>query len=178
MRDRLPDTIDTAFLQAAGKATWREYRGGLSIVGMQRLAESLQDTEVPELQVSLKLGRDAGGVRCLEGTVQGVLHLTCQRCLGQMAFPVEHAFRLALVHSEAEAERLAEGYDPLLLADDRLVVREVVEDELLLALPDFPLHAPGDAVCVLPEYRKDEPVETTDDKPNPFAALASLKRSH
>lgn len=176
MRDRLPDTIDTAFLQTAGKASYREYRGDLSIVGMTRLAESLQDTDVPELQVRLSLGRDAGGVRCLEGSLQGVLHLTCQRCLGRMEFPVASTFRLALVHSEAEAERLAEGYEPLLLETDRLVVRDVVEDELLLALPDFPQHAEGET-CVLPEYREDEIVAATEEKPNPFAALASLKRN-
>lgn len=175
MRDRLPDTIDTAFLQTAGKASYREYQGGLSLHGMTRLAESLQDTDVPELRVELKLGRDAGGVRCLEGTLQGILHLTCQRCLGRMDFPVATRFRLALVHSEAEAERLGEGYEPLLLEGDRLVVREVAEDELLLALPDFPQHAAGEE-CVVPEYRADEAPATTDEKPNPFAALASLKR--
>lgn len=176
MRDRLPDTIDTAFLQTAGKASYREYRGGLSIVGMTRLAESLQDTDVPELQVRLSLGRDAGGVRCLEGSLQGVLHLTCQRCLGRMDFPVASTFRLALVRSEAEAERLAEGYEPLLVEDDRLVVRNVIEDELLLTLPDFPQHSAGEA-CNLPEYRHEENIVTTEEKPNPFAALASLKRN-
>ena len=175
MRDRLPDTIDTAFLQAAGKASYREYQGGLSVHGMARLAESLQDTDVPELHAYLKLGRDAGGVRYVEGTLQGTLHLTCQRCLGRMDFPVATAFRLALVHSEAEAERLAEGYEPLLVEGDRLVVREIAEDELLLALPDFPQHAAGEA-CVLPDYREDEQPITADEKPNPFAALASLKR--
>lgn len=176
MRDRLPDTIDTAFLQTAGKAAYREYRGGLSTVGMTRLATVLPDTEVPELQVRLALGRDAGGVRCLEGALQGVLHLTCQRCLGRMEFPLATTFRLALVYSEAEAERLAEGYEPLLLETDRLTVRDVVEDELLLALPDFPQHA-ADATCVVPEYREDEIAPATEEKPNPFAALASLKRN-
>ena len=176
MRDRLPDSIDTASLMSSGKATGREYRGSLSIVGMQRLAESLADTDVPELQVRLFAGRDAGGVHYLEGEVQGLLHLTCQRCLGRLEFPVQRAFRLALVRSEAEADRLADGYEPLLLEDERLVIRDVVEDELLLALPDFPQHGAEEA-CTLPEYREEENTAAVEDKPNPFAALASLKRN-
>ncbi|MBI5461487.1 MAG: DUF177 domain-containing protein [Gammaproteobacteria bacterium] len=176
MRDRLPDTIDAAFLASSGKGTGREYCGDLSIVGMQRLAASLADTDAPDLQVRLHIGRDAGGVQCLEGEIQGVLHLTCQRCLGRVEFPVQRTFRLALVHSEAEADRLTDGYEPLLLEDERLVVREVVEDELLLALPDFPQHSEAET-CTLPEYRDDQETVTVDEKPNPFAALASLKRN-
>lgn len=176
MRDRLPESIDTATLLNVGKGTGREYRGSLSVVGMQRLADSLADVGAPELQVHLHAGRDAGGVRCLEGAVQGVLHLTCQRCLGRLEFPVQRTFRLALVRSEAEADRLADGYEPLLLEDERLVIRDVIEDELLLALPDFPQHGAGET-CTLPEYREEEITVATEDKPNPFAALASLKRN-
>ncbi len=134
------------------------------------------DSDTPALQVHLYIGRDAGGVLYLEGEVQGVLHLICQRCLGRMEFPVQRSFRLALVHSEAEADRLSDGYEPLLLEAERLIVRDVIEDELLLVLPDFPQHGAGEA-CTLPEYRKQENTVAVEEKPNPFAALASLKRN-
>jgi uncharacterized protein len=172
MRDRLPETIDTAPLKTSG----REYRGSLSILGMQRLAESLRDTDVPDLQVSLYAGRDAGGVSCLQGQIEGVLHLTCQRCLERIEFPVKTEIRLALVHSAAEAERLAEGYEPLLVENERLVVRDVIEDELLLVLPSFALHDATEH-CSLPEYRNETVSVVEEEKPNPFAALASLKRN-
>lgn len=171
MQDRLPESIDAASARTAG----REYRGGLSLAGMQRLAEAVRDPDVPDLAVSLYAGRDAGGVLCLEGRIGGTLHLTCQRCLESVDHPVEIAFRLALVHSEVEAERLAEGYEPWLLEDERVVVRDVIEDELLLALPAFPQHA-GTETCVLPGYRQDRFESVAEEKPNPFAALAGLKR--
>lgn len=176
MRDRLPESIDTATLLNVGKGTGREYRGSLSVDGMQRLADALADVDVPALQVRLHIGLDAGGVRCLEGEVRGVLHLTCQRCLGRLEFPVQRVFRLALVRNEAEADRLADGYEPLLLDDERLIMRDVIEDELLLALPDFPQHGAGET-CTVPDYREEEISAATEDKPNPFAALASLKRN-
>ena len=171
MRDRLPDTIDTASLKTLG----REYRGALSVADMTRLVEAVRDTDVPELEVRLQVERDAGGVRCVQGEIAGVLHLTCQRCLDQLEFPVRIAFKSALVRSEAEAERLADGYDPLLIEDDRLVVRDLIEDELLLALPGFPQH--GEAQCALPEYQAGTSEAAVDEKPSPFAALADLKRN-
>ncbi|MFA7388360.1 MAG: YceD family protein [Thiohalobacteraceae bacterium] len=170
MRDRLPDTIDTASLKTLG----REYRGALAVATMARLVEALRDTAVPDLEVSLQVERDAGGVRCVRGHIDGILHLTCQRCLERLEFPVRIDFKSALVRSEVEAERLAEGYDPLLIEDDRLVVRDLIEDELLLALPGFPQHR--EASCALPEYRAESPAESADARPNPFAILADLKR--
>lgn len=172
MRDRLPETIDTAPLKTSG----REYRGSLPVLGMARLAEILRDTEVPDLQVSLYAGRDAGGVTCLQGQIEGSLHLTCQRCLERMEFPVKIDVRLALVHSAAEAERLAEAYEPLLVENERLVLRDVIEDELLLVVPSFPQHDAAEH-CSLPEYREAEISVVEEKKPNPFAALESLKRN-
>jgi uncharacterized protein len=172
MQDRLPESIDAASVRTAD----REYRGELSLAGMTRLADAVRDIDVPDLQVRLTAGRDAGGVLCLEGRIAGRLHLTCQRCLDSMDLPLEIAFRLALVSSEAEAERLADGYEPWLLQDERVVVRDVIEEELLLALPAFPQHA-GSETCSLPGYRQDEFESVAEEKPNPFAALASLKRN-
>lgn len=176
MQDRLPESIDAASLMASGKTAGREYRGELSLAGMQRLAEAVRDIDVPDLVVGLYVGRDAGGVLCVEGSIAGLLHLTCQRCLDSVDYPVQIRFRLALVNSEAEAERLADGYEPWLLEDERLVIRDVIEDELLLALPAFPLHADTES-CVLPGYRQDEFEAAAEEKPNPFAALARLKRN-
>ncbi|MFP5505343.1 MAG: YceD family protein [Gammaproteobacteria bacterium] len=176
MQDRLPESIDAASLMASGKTSGREYRGELSLAGMHRLAEAVRDIDVPDLDIRLYAGRDAGGVLCLEGDITGHLHLTCQRCLDSVDHPVQIRFRLALVNSEAEAERLADGYEPWVLEDERLVIREVIEDELLLALPAFPLHADTEP-CAPPEYRHDEFETDAEEKPNPFAALASLKRN-
>ena len=52
-----------------------------------------------------------------------------------------------------------------------LDLRELIEDELLLAMPLVPRHE----VCPEPlPVRTDE--DMPDDAPNPFAALAALKR--
>lgn len=171
MRDRLPDLLDPASLTPAG----REYRGALTTAGMQRLTALVHDSNVPDLDVRLFAGRDAGGRRFITGHVDGFLHLCCQRCLAVMDFPLALDFRLALVESEAEADRLGGEYEPLLIGAERISVRELVEDELLLTLPDFPQHA--GAQCAMPDYREEEDAGAqAEDRPNPFAVLGDLKR--
>lgn len=118
----------------------------------------------------------------VHGNVKAVLTLVCQRCLEPMEYPVDTEFNLALVRGFQEAERLPEEFDPLLLEDEQPVaVRELIEDELLLAIPDVPRHG-DDRACEIKE--RPEVVEAVETTPierqvssdNPFAVLASLKR--
>jgi len=81
-----------------------------------------------------------------------------------------------LVNSLEQADRLASDCEPLILEDDKISLNELVEDELLLALPDFPRH---DYPCIDREGVKpavhdiDEQIRSN----NPFAVLAKLKNT-
>jgi uncharacterized protein len=100
--------------------------------------------------------------------------LVCQRCLGPVETPVRAQRSFLFVADEETAARLdAEAEDDVLAMARALDLRDLVEDELLLALPLVPRHE----VCPEPL-----PVSRDDDTPqeeaaNPFAALAALKRS-
>ena len=98
--------------------------------------------------------------------------LECQRCLQPMAVSLAVERSFLFVHGEDAAAQLdADSEDDVLALTRSLDLRELVEDELLLAMPIVPRHD----VCPLPL-----PVRPGDalaaDKPNPFAALAVLKR--
>ena len=98
--------------------------------------------------------------------------LECQRCLGPVVeqLAVERSF--LFVHGEDAAAQLdADSEDDVLALTRALDLRELIEDELLLALPLVPRHA----VCPAPLPLAETP-ELADDKPNPFAVLAALKR--
>lgn len=102
--------------------------------------------------------------------------LTCQRCLQPVRTPLALDRRLRFVPGEAAAEALdAELEDDVLALTRSLDLRELVEDELLLALPLVPRHA----VCPQPLPMSAE-ADTLDgevpEKPNPFAVLQSLKK--
>lgn len=100
----------------------------------------------------------------------------CQRCLAPVALPVSIDHWLRFVADEASAAALdAESDEDVLALPRWLDLQELVEDEMLLALPLVPRHA----VCPdpLPMAAEPSPEELPDEqKANPFAALAQLKR--
>lgn len=103
--------------------------------------------------------------------------LTCQRCLQPFTVPLDIDQRLRFVRSEAQAEALdAEIEEDVLALSKSLDLRELVEDELLLALPIVPRHG----VCPQPLPVPLGEAPAPDDVPereNPFAALQRLKSS-
>ncbi len=150
--------------------TRRELSGTLGLDRMDRLAESLYDGE-GEVVLSLSFDRDRQGIPYAEAVIEARLRLTCQRCLGPWETRVLREVRLAFTRHEADVQRLAEyGYEPVVMARQQLLLREMVEDELLLALPMIPRH---------PVECRPKPPEAeeagTPRRSNPFAILARLK---
>ena len=103
--------------------------------------------------------------------------MICQRCLGvaRIDLQVDRSFRF--VKDEATAEALDdEAEEDLLAISKDLNVRELLEDELLMALPLVPMHD----VCpeAVPMASSDEDFEeASTEKTNPFAVLAGLRKN-
>ena len=109
-------------------------------------------------------------------TASAVLPLTCQRCLGSVELPVSFDRSFRFVENEELAAVLDEDSeeDVLALSKD-FDLLELVEDELILALPAVPKHD----VCPVPVVLQVADAEFVDapvEKPNPFAALEQLKK--
>ncbi len=123
-------------LICASKALNRRerYQGALPLKQMPRLAAVLVEPD-GELKAELQAERDSEGAGWLRGKISGVLPLTCQRGLHPFDWGCDVAVMLRLVFSEEEEERLLKDCEPYLVRDDQLPMREVVEDEVLLALP-------------------------------------------
>jgi len=108
----------------------------------------------------------------LHVTGSAQMALVCQRCLGQVIEPLNVARSFLFVPGEDAAAQLdADSEDDVLALTRALDLRELIEDELLLALPLVPRHA----TCPEPLPLAQAP-ELADDRPNPFAVLANLKR--
>ncbi|MCS4509464.1 YceD family protein [Xylophilus ampelinus] len=107
--------------------------------------------------------------------VHAVLPLTCQRCLGPVELPleIERSFRFVESEEAAVAEDDAVEED-LLVTQRDFKLRELIEDELLMALPPVPQH--DTCPVEVPMSVQDPDFEEAGaEKPNPFAALATLK---
>ena len=113
------------------------FAGSLPLAKMPRLAATLSEPS-GELHVELQATRDGEGQDWLHGEIRGHLPLTCQRGLHAFDWPCDVALSLALVDSEAEEQKLLKDSESYLVEDDELPLRDLVEDEVLLALPMTP----------------------------------------
>ncbi len=100
------------------------------------------------------------------------IQLVCQRCLQPVDARLQSQRSFQFAPDEATAAEIdAESEDDVLVLTRALNLKELVEDELILALPLVPRHDECPNPLVAPAVI-DEP---TDERPNPFAALAALK---
>lgn len=118
---------------------------------------------------------DGGGKSGLDLYVQGDLQLICQRCLEPFKFGLDIASKFFIVADEDAIPAIeqngseAGSDEDYLVAEAQMRVFDLIEDEILLALPLAPRHEA--ASCSggnkLSELKK----------PNPFAALQGWKTS-
>lgn len=173
----LPSALDAWRMVAAR----REFTGTLPLSAMPRLRPLLHVEETSDslgrAQYAIEFDRDALQVPYVELRIQAVLPLLCQRTLQRFEFPVHVMQRLALMQAgDGDIEALEAGlppdYEPLLVpADGVLQPAELVEDELILAVPVVPVSP--DSTEQMHNWPAPE-AETA--QANPFAVLADLKK--
>lgn len=140
-----------------------------------RLNEAVIRCDVP-VNCEIEFQRDQDRNRLLVGSCNTRVVMICQRCLGEVELALESSFQLGLVFDDEQARQLPKRLEPVELEEDgQLDLWAVMEDEVLLALPSFPMHADGE--CQL-EQTEPEPDNTDSDekRPNPFDVLAKLKQ--
>ncbi|MEO6075998.1 MAG: YceD family protein [Dokdonella sp.] len=167
MSSDLPPSVDVARMVQSR----RSFTGSLPLMRFTRLAGSLAGSE-GEVTYQLDFDRDSFGTSMLHLKATTQLPLLCQRTLEVFLEPVVLDQQLGLISDESEEAALLPEYEALLVgADGHLDLVDVIEDELILALPLVPTR-PGAPL---------EHIEMADDEmqplqDNPFAALASLKK--
>jgi uncharacterized protein len=91
------------------------------------------------VQGAVRFGRQSE-FAVAELSLAGKARLQCQRCMQAMELPIESTTRVALILAEADAAEVPEELEPVLARSGSISVGELVEEELLLALPIVPLH--------------------------------------
>ena len=123
-------------------------------------------------------------------TANALVPLTCQRCMGTVAMPLEIDQWFRFVATEAIAmEQDDASEEDLLVMEPQFDLLAVLEDELLMALPLVPMHGQCPVAPVMNAGEKALADETGGDsenhekrqtgvKTNPFAVLALLKNKN
>ena len=156
--------------------------GQMPVAAFRRLLPLLVD-DSGDVDVTLAFSFDEDKRRVIRGTVSATLSVQCQRCLEPMSLAVASEFQVGVVESEALAEQLPAELEPVVVQQREVDVEGLLEDELIMSLPEFPLHESGQchATATLERINKSADADFerhSRERKNPFQeALAGLGSS-
>ncbi len=168
---KIPITLDP------GRASQRRlsYDGVVKLEELSRLKQVVLDSS-GEVEVIVHCKLDEQGLVVINGTLKTHVTVVCQRCNEELGLDLVQDFAYTPVGINAESDHLPEYYDVVELDENgEINLRQLIEDELILAVPLVPMH--DVASCRFSEKPASfGEIESVDDKPNPFDILKQLKK--
>jgi len=146
----------------------------IPLAAFPRLAHVLPE-DGGDVQADVCVSRDSEGIALVQGSLSARVRRDCQRCLEAMDVEVEVELRLAVTSPGTEG-LAPPGFEVWQVDDGDVILRDLLEDELLLSLPLVARHedtalcgdVAGKSACGAPDE--------TPRQLNPFAVLKALKR--
>lgn len=169
LKKQLPDHIDP-FRYAELKLA---LDGFLYLKDMPRLSDNIIIKPDQTVLLSLSFGKDEQDLNYLKGHLEAKLTLQCQRCMEPFNYEIITDFLLGIVSTLEDANKLSEFYEPVLVKDNNLGIKDLVEDEIILNLPIIPKHSQAACKIKLPV---EDTVSTNTNEKHPFRVLKPLKQ--
>lgn len=147
------------------------FSGTIPMARMKRLTPLLAGSDGEAAFVAtFKIDLDKRVI--VELQVSAALPLVCQASLEVYDELVERSSVLGVIEDITEQEDLPDHYDPVQTEHGRLAIASLVEDELLLGLPQIP-RKPGLEPI---EYSTGGPIQEEREpaRKNPFAGLQDM----
>ncbi len=119
----------------------RSLGGKIDVSSLDRVADALYSNS-GRIDYAVTGEIDGENNHLLHLSISGTLHLKCQRCLGDVEYPLQLQANLKLVRDESELGDI-EDEDPdvdSIVVKDKLEILSMIEDEILLDLPFSPRH--------------------------------------
>jgi len=166
----IPEFVDYA--QKAEQAA--EISGIWPLNKLARLQDKLLSDE-GVVEVRFQFSKQ-GRLRVLACEANAQLALRCDRCMQSMPYDLNTRFEMALVASEAQARPVPEDMEYLVMEAREVNLPELLEDELILALPLVPMHEYDCSDYLNRQKTEQENARQEDypDKQNPFSVLKDL----
>ncbi|HZJ81524.1 MAG TPA: YceD family protein [Guyparkeria sp.] len=152
--------------------------GEVPQAALSRCRDMVAEGDALAYQVRFFEGQDVHPLAA-EVRVEASLVLECARCREMVVTPVSSTSEVRFVFSDDQAEHVETEAEPVILdREGRLQLLDLLEDELLMAVPLMPVH---DQPCA--EISADRPYTSgvleevgEEERESPFAALAVLKK--
>ncbi|WP_416399260.1 YceD family protein [Allohahella sp. A8] len=117
-------------------------KGSIQVRQLKRLDKVLVDSSSQTINGAFDFSRDELKQSIVQGTIKGSVFAECQRCGQPVGLNIEATRVFGLARSEADFEAMPVEYEPVLLDKGSLELHTLVEDELLLTVPQFVYHEP------------------------------------
>lgn len=154
----------------------KEVSGDLTLKDMPTLADALTgEKKEATAHYTLKATKGEKGLLAVELTLKAELTTQCVYCGEPCRIPIEKTMALLLARSEEEADRFPipeDGEFDIIVGSKRFSAPDLVAEELILSLPNFPRHEACKATGTLKESAIDEKTEN-----HPFSNLADLMKA-
>jgi len=183
MSREFPDFVDP-WKAADGRRT---FHGTMPLKRLKRLEPMLapqgdgQDEQLlarDDARFTARFSYDEQGLVTIRLEVEVELPLICQRSLTPYREKIARRSILVAIEDVAEQEEVPESYDPVLVEHRRLALQDIVEEELLLAIPQVPKNPEIEVI----ELSTDGAVRISSEPEKeqshrPFAGLAGLMKA-
>lgn len=150
------------------------------VVPAARLKRLVADEiALDDVWVVANFGLDEEGRRTVNGRIQTLARLVCQRCLQPMDWVLDVEFYVQLVAAENQLHSVPSHLEPWLVAPGtRTDMASMIEDTMYLEFPMFPMHEPDHCSVKLEQISDDSVlgVDRGNMQPNPFEQLAALTK--
>jgi uncharacterized protein len=164
-----PDLVDSVRLAEDGTLLRRAYE----LRDLPRLKGLLANPS-GLLEASFAFSKAPSGRPGAHVEVHASPALRCQRCLRGFALPIDGGSDVEFASEEAAAEASNTERELYRSEGDRISLRDLAEEELLLALPLIPVCSAPARCGNAPGETLDAPAQTSDEVRRPFSALQDL----
>lgn len=172
MSREFPDWISPA-RAADGK---RVFNGTIALLRFKRLVPLLVEAQ-GEATFTAAFSRDLDRRVCIDLQTEAALSLLCQASLEVYQEQVQRRSTLVVIESDRELDELSDHCDVVKAEHGRIAIADIVEDELLLGLPQIP-RQPGLRKIDYSTNPGNDPENDTgsraEGQQNPFADLQDL----
>ncbi len=170
MTKSLPDSID---LNAAVRKEW-QLKGEVLLSDLGRMPLELIASEdaVIKYDIAFQHSKTVLGEAVIK--IESELELICQRSLDTFKFPLKSDNTIGFISELEDEAKLLADVSPSWVEDMMVDPKALLEDEILLMIPDIPLKPGAKLDSQYLTDHEEEPV--VEELQNPFAALKDLKK--
>lgn len=171
MANSPPDLIDVAH---AVRKEW-ELSGSMNLNEFERLPGHLLVLNETAVNYQIQFRYSSHLIGLADVKIKAKLQLICQRSLEHFEHLLTVDKTVGFIDDFGDEAKLEPNTAPSWVEDGLVSPKQLLEDELLLAIPDFPIKDGAEIQTDYLATTNDEPQTAEENKQNPFAVLKKLK---